>query len=236
MRIPHVALILVVAVSTAAGQTAPGGQSPAGGGAAPQQDSALAQPATASSMLQPALAMAQNTLNALKLDRWKKGSVRDEAGDHVSTLLHDLQANFQPLIAASDAAPGSLSMWLPLTKHLDAFYDVMLRVEEASRVAAPGEQVTQLQQALQTLEQARIAIDNQMAARAAAQEKQVGDLQAALREEKAAAARAVPVAVTPPPCKPAAATAKKKAAKKPAATTPAGTKPNAGTPAATKPQ
>lgn len=179
-------------------------------------------------MLQPVLTMTQNTLNSLRLDKWKKGSVRDEAGDHVSALLHDLQANFQPLIAATDAAPASLSKWLPLTKHLDAFYDVLLRVEEASRVSAPGDQVTQLQQALQTLEQERIAIDNRMTAVAAAQEKQVGDLQTALREEKANAAHAATVAAAPAPCKPAA-PAKKKAAKKRAAA-PA-TKPAAGAPA-----
>ena len=60
--------------------------------------------------------------------------MRDEAEENVNTLVRDLDDNVQPLITAADAAPAQLSKAIPLLKHLDALYDVLLRVEEASRV------------------------------------------------------------------------------------------------------
>lgn len=217
----------------APGQAAPGQAGASAGGAA-------AAPATAYATLQPALNTVQNTLSSLRIDKWKRGSVRDEAGDHVTSLMHDMQNNLPPLVTAADAAPGQLSTSLPLTKHLDAFYDVLLRVEEASRVAAPGDQVTALQQALQALEQARIVLDNQAQAAAAAQEKQIADLQVALREQKAAAAqqKQLIAETKAEPCKPATPARKKRRttapAKKASGTgTAAGQKPAQATP---KPQ
>ena len=174
---------------------------------------------TPSSLLRPSLTVVQNTLTGLKLDKWKKGSVRDEAGANVSSLLKDLQTNLPPLLTVSDALPGQLSTGLPLVKHLDAFYDVLLRVEEASRVTAPGDQVAALQQAMLQLNQSRLLLDDYLQGVATSQEKQVGDLQGALKTARAAA-EAKPVAVAPVPCKPVA-PAKKKAAKKPAAPGPA---------------
>jgi hypothetical protein len=130
--------------------------------------------------LQPAVDVVVNTLNTVKLDKWKKGSVRDEAGSHINSILGDVQTNLPPLVAAADAAPGSLSAAMPLVKHLDAIYDVLLRVEEASRVSAPGDQISQLQQALTAFSTARFAFDDTLQKQAAAQEKQVIDLRAAL--------------------------------------------------------
>src|SRR6185437_8551654 len=92
---------------------------------APAQEAAAPAPApavrTASAILQPALSQAQETLSTLKVEKWKKGSVRDEAGANVSALLHDLQTNIPPLLAASDSEPTALSSAIPLIKHLDAF-------------------------------------------------------------------------------------------------------------------
>jgi hypothetical protein len=192
---------------------------------------------TASSLLQPALTQTQSTLSALKIDKWKKGTVRDEAGQNISSLIHDLQGNIPTLITAADAEPNALSRALPLTKHLDAFYDVLLRVEEAARVSAPGEQITALQQALLDVNKARNTYDDLLEAQAATTEKQIFVLQSQMKaQEEAARRETVSVPVTPVPCKPATTAHKKKKT----TTTGAGTstttaKPSTGTPAA-KPQ
>ena len=80
---------------------------------------------------------------------------------------------------------AQFSSAIPLVKHLDAFYDVLLRVEEASRVVAPAEQITALQDALLRVSHARIAYDDVLEALALSQEKQVADLQSAVRAEQA---------------------------------------------------
>lgn len=216
-----------------ASTTAPGGTS-------------VAPAVSASTVLQPALSQTQATLSELKIDKWKKGSVRDEAGGNVHSLLHDLETNLPPLLTAADAEPGSLSRAIPLMKHLDAFYDVLLRVEEASRVSAPSDQVNALQQTLLGVNQARIAFDDQLQTQAASQEKQVFELRTQLKTQKdttaALQAKADAAAVSSVPCKPAATTAHKRKkstttpASKPSGTAPATQKPSAGTPAAPTPQ
>jgi hypothetical protein len=191
---------------------------------------------TASSLLQPALTQTQSTLSTMKTDKWKKGSVREEAGQNISALLHDLQGNIPSLMTAADAEPTALSRALPLMKHLDAFYDVLLRVEEASRVSAPGDQITALQQVLLGVNKARIAYDDQMQAYAASSEKQAFDLQTQLRaaQQEAAQRQAQNAAApAPQPCKPATPARKKKRTTTGASTT---AKPAAGTPPATQPQ
>ena len=199
---------------------------------------------TASSVLKPALAQAQATLATIKTDKWKRGSVRDEAGQNVSALLNDLQNNIPSLMTAADAEPTALSRSLPLMKHLDAFYDVLLRVEEAARVSAPSEQITALQQTMLDVNKARNAYDDQMQAYAATHEKQIFELQTQLKAQQEAAAHTKQTAAAETaPCKPATPVHKKKKAAtgtsttaKPSAGTPAATKPSAGTSAATKPQ
>jgi hypothetical protein len=207
------------AAGPAAAQTPATAQTPA---AAPLQ---AAAPATAADMLQPALSNARSTLMSIKLDRWKKGSVRDEAESNVKALLSDLDNNMQPLVTAADAAPGQLSKAIPLVKHLDAFYDVLLRVEEGSRVVAPGEQVDALQAALLRVSQARIAYDDVLETQATGQEKQVIDLQATVKTEQDSVkeaehqAEVAKTSAASTPCKPATPARRKRsttAAKKPA--------------------
>ncbi|KAA6463157.1 hypothetical protein DYQ86_07475 [Acidobacteria bacterium AB60] len=231
MRISPAAYVLLLALvgGTGSAQTAPaapasGGPQPAAGApgksGAPDAAPAAASPVnTPSSLLRPSLSAVQEALNNLKLDKWKKGSVRDEAGDHVNSLLKDMQANLPPLMAAADAAPTSVSQALPLTKHLDAFYAVLLRVEEAARVIAPGDQIPPLQQALLQLNQSRLALDDRLQAEAAAQEKQMVEMQSSLKAAQQAVAQAKSAAAATPAqtCKPAT-PAKKKTTKKPAPT------------------
>ena len=251
MQISHAALMLTLVISggAALGQgtpTAPAptttpaqgtANQPATGPATTTPSPAPSAPppvTTASSMLKPSLAAVMDTLNGLKIDKWKKGSVREEAEGHVESLLKDLQTNLPLLISGADSAPGQLSASIPLVKHLDAFYDVMLRVEEASRVSAPGEQVSALQQSLLQLNQARLALDDHLQDTAAAQEKRMVDLQASERAARSEAQARAVAAAQPVPCKPAPPPAKKKApARKPASA--ASTTPGAAKPAGAAP-
>ena len=190
-----------------------------------------------SSLLRPSLSAVQDTLNNLRFDRWKKGSVRAEASDHVSSLLKDMQSNLPSLMSTADAAPGSVSQSMPLMKHLDAFYDVLLRVEEAARVSAPSEQVSALQKTMLQLNQSRLALDDRLQTEAVAQEKATVDLLASVKTLQQTTAQykaqIASAAAAPPPCKPATPAKKKPAAKQPATNAPATAtpaKPSAGQP------
>ncbi len=139
--------------------------------------------ATIGSTLAPSLDTVHTTLAALRLDRWKKGTVRDEASTYIDQIQHDIASNVPPLVETADGAPGSVSKALPLAKHLGALYDVLLRVEEAARVVAPDDQVAQLQSALTKLENARLALNDRMQGSADAMEKQVVDLRGVIRQQ-----------------------------------------------------
>jgi hypothetical protein len=185
-----------------------------------------AAPVVPSTVLHPALTVVESTLNSLKIDKWKRGSVRDEASQNAQSMLSDMKTNLPPLIADADAAPGVISKSIPLMKHLDALYDVLLRIEEAARVAAPNDQSDQLEAALKKFGSARNDLYDGLQQSAADQEKHVTDMQATIKAQEDAAreAKAAPppaaVPCTPPP-KPAAKKKRTTPPKNPQ-TTPAG--------------
>jgi len=182
--------------------------------------------------LSPALDTVHKTLAGLRLDRWKKGTVRDDASNYVDQIQHDISTNLPPLMTAADSAPNSVSKALPLSKHLGALYDVLLRVEEAARVSAPDDQVAQLQSALNSLETARLALNDHMQGSADAMEKQVVDLRSTLRQQQSRPTPApAPVSV---PCTPPV-THHTVVKKKPAATATPATGTNAGAKPGTTP-
>ncbi len=193
-----------------------------------------AAPRTIAGLLQPSLDTVHRTLAALRIDKWKKGSIRDEASGNINAIQHDLQDNLPSLLQNADAAPGTISKLMPVSRHVDALYDVLLRVSEASRVVAPDDQAAQLQQALLGLGNARLSLDDRMQGSAGALEKQVIDLRAAIETDAARrAAEPAPVALPCVPPSPVRKTVKKRAptakpAPKPSAnSTPSSTIPNA---------
>ena len=137
----------------------------------PQSSSASAPPAPApatppppapappvSAMMQPAIGAVQRAVSGVRIDKWKKGNVREEANQNINQILRDVQENLPPLLHDADASQGSLSKLLPVSRNVSALYDVLLRVVEASRVAGPDDQVDQLQKALVSLGDARLAL------------------------------------------------------------------------------
>lgn len=176
-----------------------------------------APPVPVSALLQTSLDTVRGTLNAVRIEKWKRGNIREEAGQNISQIQRNLQVNLPPLLRDADATPASLSKMLPVSRNISALYDVLLRVVEAARVTAPDDQVAQLQQALVTLGNARLALGDRMQSSADAMEKQVTDLRATIQEQ-AARREVVPVPVVVP-CAPATPhRTTRKTTRKPAAT------------------
>jgi hypothetical protein len=112
-----------------------------------------------------------------------------------------------------------MSKQLPVSRNVDALYDVVLRVFEAARVAAPPDQIAQLDQALASLNTARMTYDDRLQDSAVVVEKQVGELENTVKAQaamKCTAPAPVMVPVCPPPPTP----PKKRRPKPPATTTP----------------
>lgn len=199
MRISIAAVIGAILCFSCVASTA----QPAPGGAPPQ--AAPTTQLTPSGILKPSLDSVETTVAGLKLDRWKKGTVRDEAGDNIKKILFDLQTNLPPLLTVADSAPGAVSKVLPVSRNIDALYDVLLRVFEAARVSATPEQITQLDQALNSLNTARLTLDGRIRESAESMEKQVSDLQGTLQAQYAIAcpapkpAAAVAFCIAPKP-------------------------------------
>src|SRR3569833_4067676 len=164
------------AQSTAAG---------AGSGASATSGANYFTPTAPSDILQRSLDEVRITVGNVRLDKWKKGNVRDEAGTNIDAIQRDLQGTLPALLKEADAAPGTLTKVLPLSRNVDALYDVMVHVVEASRMVGTGESVGQLQQALTDLEKARVVLDNQIQQTADMQEKQVVDLRTTVQKQDA---------------------------------------------------
>ena len=152
-------------------------------------------PSAPSDILQRSLDEVRITVGNVKLDKWKRGSVRDEAGTNIDAIQRDLQNTLPGLLKDADSAPGTLTKVLPLSRNVDALYDVMVHVVEASRVVGTSDNVGQLQQALNDLEKARVVLDNQIQQTADMQEKQVNELRTTVQKQDAS----LRAAATPPP-------------------------------------
>ena len=194
MRISHIALIAAVLCSLSAAGAAQAYPPRAAAPAAAPAPAAPAAPVILSTLLRPSLNTVQQTIDALRLEKWKRGSVREEANSNIGAILRDLQTDLPPLLREADAAPGTLSKELPVARNVAALYDVLLRVYEASRVAAPGEQVDQLQRALVSLGNARVALDQRLQGSAVVLEKQVSTMRGVLQAQAV-----VQCPVAPPP-------------------------------------
>lgn len=254
MRSAHSFSVVTIICSSALVALA---QAPANGGTVSQPASA-ARPAAStpaatsaqppappppppSEVLQQALEEVQQTVGAIRLEKWKRGTVREEAGTNIDAIQRDLRGTLPGLLKEADAAPATISKVLPVSRNVDALYNVLVHVVEGARVAAPGDQVGQLQQAMNDLEKARVTLDTHLQDTAIAQEKQVVELKSTVAAQEKSLHAAAATTTPPAPACPAPTPAKKKrstTAKKPATpattTAPATSTTSSGT--ATKPQ
>lgn len=189
-------------------------------------------PAAPSDILQHSLGEVKQTVDGVRMEKWKRGSVRDSAETNIDAIQRDMQGTLPALMKDADGAPATLSKVLPLSRNVDALYDVLVHLVEQARVSGTGEDAGQLQQALSDLEKARVTLDNQILQAASVQEKQIVDLRTTVQKQQVSL-RAV---ATPPPAPkcpaPPATPAKKKRVTKPSTTTPTAA-PNAASKPAT---
>jgi pyruvate dehydrogenase E2 component (dihydrolipoamide acetyltransferase) len=217
-----IVFLLIASLTPALTAQAPAGAPPAQSSSAPAQ-AAPAQTAPAKTaltpMLQPSLDALQQTMQGLKLDKWKGGSVRSEAERNISSILGDVQNTLPSLLKTADGSPGSVSQMLPVSRNVDALYDVVLRVFDGARVAAPSDQAAQIQAAMSGLESARRSLNDSLQAAATVQEKLVGDLRVTLKAQATPVCPVQPAPVSNCPATPAKKVVKRKP--KPASKPPA---------------
>lgn len=181
MRLVSSALILAMSCASCAAQQS----------AVAPQAAARVQPAP-SAIMQPSLDMLAQTIGTLRPDKWKASdAVRDDAAANISSIRRDLDATLPQLLATADGASASVTQVLPAYRNIEALYDVLLRVAEAGRLSAPGDQKSALEEARAKLEAGRRAFGDRIQAAALAQEQQVHNLQATLRAIPPAPAPAV---------------------------------------------
>ncbi|MGD0797563.1 MAG: hypothetical protein ABR910_07545 [Acidobacteriaceae bacterium] len=198
--------IVLLALALAAGRLAAQSVAAAGSGSPADLSNLAPKAMPPSAALGPALDVLKQAIEETNIDRWKaSGAVRDEAQNNLRSIERDVDATLPPLLAAADTAPYSPAQTLPAYRNIEALYDVLLRLEAAGQLAAPRDQASALQQALDTLNDGRRALGDQLQQNAEAQQRQITTL------------RAQPKAVPPPAPPPAAPTvcppipAKKKA-------------------------
>ncbi len=135
-----------------------------------------------SATLQPSLEILKGALGATNVERWKaSNAVRGEASANLRSIANDVTSTLPALLATADTAPNSAAKVLPAYRNADALYDVLLRVDIAARLSAPADQSSALDQALQSLEDSRRALGDQLLQAALSQDSQVVKLQTALR-------------------------------------------------------
>lgn len=179
LRIPAVLLALLPAPLLFAQTPSPAG---------PPAQTAVLPSAT----LQPSLEILKSALGGTNVDRWKaSNAIKGEASANLRSIANDITSTLPSLLAAADSAPNSAARVLPAYRNADALYDVLLRVVVSAHLYAPADQSSELQQALQSLEDSRRALGDQLILAAQAQETQVGRLEAQLR--------AIPPPQPPPP-------------------------------------
>ncbi|MGA2807788.1 MAG: hypothetical protein ABSE87_06610 [Terracidiphilus sp.] len=171
-------------------------------------------PIAASGLLQPALDTVQQKVGAVRLEKWKRGTIREETAEDIDSIQRDLQNTLPPMLRQADDVQGTVSNVLPISRNINSLYDVLLRVVQAARISGLPDDIVQLQQALIGLGSARRALDDRLQEAATAQEKQLVDLRRTVKAQAAIKCPAVP-----PPATPACATATppKRPKKKPAA-------------------
>lgn len=152
---------------------------------------------TPSALVKPATDLLRTTLPTLHPERWKADkTVRGVTAANVAAIQHDLDATLPGLLTAADVKPGGVVDLLPLNRNLGALYDVLLRVDMVAEPAAPREELTGLARSMQSLEQVRRDLNDRLEQNAAAQDRQVATLQAAVNARPVGA---TPVTPSPAP-------------------------------------
>lgn len=222
-----VTTILIAPLCVCGAQAPPNSAAPATNTAPPARNPP-STPATVNSVapsaiLSRSLDEVNQTVGAVRLEKWKRGSVREEAGNNIDAIQRDMKGTLPSLLKDADGAPATLSKVLPLSRNVDALYDVLVHLVEQARVSGTGEDAGQLQQAMDDLEKSRVTLDNQILQTAAVEEKQIVDLRTTVQKQEVSL-RAAATPPPPPKCPaPPAPAKKKRTTKKPSTNSNTGT-------------
>ena len=153
-----------------------------------------------STLVRPALESVGRAGSGVDLNKWKGSTaMREDVDANLASMQKDLQNTLPALLTAADAEPASTAASLPVLLNMDALYAVLLRVTIASRLGAPRDQNTALEQSAVLLDSARRDLGEAILAAAKAQEKRIADLQATVQQQNARLAAAAAPPPTPAP-------------------------------------
>ncbi len=94
-----------------------------------------------SAAMQPVIAQVRGAVSGLQPDRWKMaGDIKQETAVDVNSIRRDLDMTLPDLLTAADGASASAVKSLAALSNVNALYDVLLRVTERARLAAPADQ------------------------------------------------------------------------------------------------
>src|SRR5258708_23895926 len=116
MRCSHALFVATILIPSLAFSAA---QSPAPNASqqnAPAPKAVPSQPASPSETLQSALDAVRQAIGSLRLAKWKKGTVREEAGTNINAIHRDLQGTLPSLLRTGDATPRTVSNVLPVSR------------------------------------------------------------------------------------------------------------------------
>jgi hypothetical protein len=110
----------------------------------------------------------------LSVDKWKAPkAVKDATLANLSSIRKDVDQTMPALLSAADAAPGSVAAMIPVSRNMSALYDVVLRVAVVADAAAPEDQASAIEAAMNRLDDARRGFADHLQTSADAQERHV---------------------------------------------------------------
>ncbi|MHB1937749.1 MAG: hypothetical protein ACYCOR_14340 [Acidobacteriaceae bacterium] len=153
--------------------------------AAPSSEAATLYPALSES-LRPALEQAGNSVGQIQIDRWKLSkSWKTQLQSDADSITYDLSRQLPALFHQAQASPTALDAQLNVIQNVDALYDVLVRLTMAADMTGKKADAAMLDGALQRLEAARKAATAQLVSAAAAQHRQLLQLQARMEASQA---------------------------------------------------
>ena len=143
---------------------------------------------TVSTIMRPALSQVAQTVNSLNIRKWKAPNpVREETTSNVAAIQRDLNGTLATLLQQADAAPTSVPAAFAVYRNVAALYDTLLRVVQTAELAAPDNEINQLETTLKTLEGARANLGDDILTGTQREQAEVAQLRASLASATAAA-------------------------------------------------
>src|ERR1043165_4122108 len=228
-RSRYLAAALVVSASIVSAQIEPAGQQTV---ATPVPYASLSQVSSLLAQLEQQSQNAQLDLAKLRIDRWKTDSTsKKQAQSNVESVTRNLHDALPAIMGELRAAPESLVSTFKLYRNLDALYDVLGSVVEATGAFGSKDEFQQLANDLTAIEGSRRSFADRMETLAGTKEVELTKLRSQIHTAQQASVPTTPKKVVVDDTETPKKTIKKAVPKPPSANT----KPAAGTTAPSTP-